>query len=85
MFANSNQMGYNIYDEIRWLGKNLICEIHAKENDNLLGRGKVDFKEVRQAIDDIGYTGWIQIEGAIPPFQQMLESYVANNQYLRTA
>jgi L-ribulose-5-phosphate 3-epimerase len=81
--ANSHQMGYNIYEEIRWLGKNQICEIHAKENGYLLGQGKIDFKEVRKAIDDIGYTGWIQIEGAIPEKKEVLESYQQNNQFMR--
>jgi sugar phosphate isomerase/epimerase len=81
--ANSHQMGYNIYEEIRWLGKKQICEIHAKENGSLLGQGKVDFKEVRKAIDNIGYTGWIQIEGAIPEKKAVLESYQLNNRFLR--
>jgi len=81
--ANSTHMGYNIYDEIRWLGREYICEIHAKENDYLLGQGKIDFKEVRRALDDIKYTGWIHIEGAIPPKQAMLESYQANNKFIR--
>jgi sugar phosphate isomerase/epimerase len=81
--ANSHQMGYNIYEEIPWLGKEQICEIHAKENGNLLGQGKIDFKEVRKAIDDIGYTGWVQIEGAIPEKKEVLESYRQNNHYLR--
>jgi hypothetical protein len=39
---------------------------------------------VRAALDDIGYRGWAQIEGAIPKGGQMLESYKANRQYLRT-
>ncbi|QMU27903.1 sugar phosphate isomerase/epimerase family protein [Adhaeribacter radiodurans] len=82
--ANSTQMGYNIYDEIRWLGKEYICEIHAKENGSLLGQGKIDFKAVRRALDAIGYTGWIQIEGAVPPKQAMLESYQANNKFIRS-
>jgi sugar phosphate isomerase/epimerase len=81
--ANSHQMGYNIYEEIRWLGKEQICEIHAKENGYLLGQGKIDFKEVRKAIDDIGYTGWIQIEGAIPEKKEVLESYLQNNIFMR--
>ncbi len=82
--ANSNKMGYDIYQEIRWLGKqNQICEFHMKENGALLGQGKVDFKKVRAAIDDIGYRGWMQIEGAIPKGKKMLESYLANEKYLR--
>lgn len=82
--CNSNQMGYNIYEEIRWLGKENICEFHCKENGYLLGQGKVDFTEVRKAIDDIKYTGWLQIEGAVPEKQDMLESYIKNLTYLRS-
>lgn len=80
--CNSNDMGYDIYKEIRRLGKR-ICEFHAKENGALLGQGKVDFQKVRAALDDIGYTGWIQIEGAVPAGKPMLESYQANCQFMR--
>jgi sugar phosphate isomerase/epimerase len=80
--CNSNDMGYDVYREIRQLGKR-ICEFHAKENGALLGQGKVDFKKVRAAMDAIGYRGWVQIEGAVPPGQQMLESYQANCKFLR--
>lgn len=80
--CNSNDMGYDIYAEIRKLGRR-ICEFHFKENGALLGRGKVDFQKVRAALDDIGYTGWIQIEGAVPPGQPMLESYQANCKFVR--
>lgn len=83
--ANSEKMGYDIYREIRWLGKKgVICEFHAKENGALLGQGRVEFQKVRQAMDEIGYRGWMQIEGAVPPGGQMLPSYQANLKYLRS-
>jgi L-ribulose-5-phosphate 3-epimerase len=81
--ANSQKMGYDIYKEIRWLGTKHICEFHMKENSSLLGQGVVDFKKVRAAIDDIGYEGWMQIEGAVPSGQPMFESYVKNCAFLR--
>jgi len=80
--CNSNDRGYDIYQEIRQLGKR-ICEVHAKENGSLLGQGKVDFHKVRAALDDIGYRGWVQIEGAVPAGKAMLESYQANCKFLR--
>jgi L-ribulose-5-phosphate 3-epimerase len=80
--CNSNDMGYDIYKEIRQLGKR-ICEFHAKENGSLLGKGKVDFRKVREAMEDIGYRGWIQIEGAVPSGAPMLDSYKANCEFLR--
>jgi L-ribulose-5-phosphate 3-epimerase len=81
--CNSNERGYNIYKEIRQLGRKRICEFHFKENGFLLGQGKVDYKKVREALDDIGYSGWIQIEGAVPKGAKMLESYQANCKYVR--
>ncbi len=81
--CNSNDRGYDIYKEIRQLGKH-ICEFHAKENGSLLGQGKIDFKKARVAMDEIGYTGWIQIEGAVPPGKPILESYQANCKFMRS-
>lgn len=81
--ANSQQMGYDIYSEIRQLGRERICEFHAKENGFLLGQGRIDFAAVRKALDDIGYTGWLQIEGAVPKDKPMFESYVENVQFMR--
>jgi len=80
--CNSTDRGYDIYREIRKLGKR-ICELHAKENGSLLGQGNVDFHKVRAALDDIGYRGWVQIEGAVPSGKPMLESYQANCKFMR--
>jgi L-ribulose-5-phosphate 3-epimerase len=82
--CNSNDRGYDIYKEIRQLGKRkLICEFHAKENGSLLGKGNVDFRKVHEAMEDIGYTGWIQIEGAVPQGAPLLDSYRSNLKFLR--
>jgi L-ribulose-5-phosphate 3-epimerase len=80
--CNSIDMGYDICKEIRQLGSH-ICEFHAKENGALLGQGKIDFKKVRAALDDIGYAGWLQIEGAVPQGKPIVESYQANCKFLR--
>ena len=82
--ANSTQMGYDILAEIRQLGRERICEFHAKENGFLLGQGRIDFAAVRKALDDIGYTGWLQIEGAVPKGESIVESYRHNVQFMRT-
>ena len=82
--ANSHKMGYNIYEEVARLGKEYICEIHAKENGYLLGQGRIDFVRVRDILKDIGYDGWIIIEGATPEGADITESYIANNRYVRS-
>jgi L-ribulose-5-phosphate 3-epimerase len=81
--ANSTTRGYDILSEIRLLGKERICEFHMKENGRLLGDGPVNFEKVRDAIYDIGYEGWMHIEGAVPPDAPIVESYVANLKLLR--
>ena len=63
--GNSTDKGRDVVKEIRALGS-LICEFHAKDGDFMLGRGRIDFKQVRKVIDDIQYSGWIQIEAACP-------------------
>jgi sugar phosphate isomerase/epimerase len=80
--GNSHLRGYDIYQEIRDLGTEHICEFHAKDYEFIFGQGKVDFVEARKAMDDIGYSGWIQIEGAKP--LGLMESYTADCKYLRS-
>ncbi len=69
--------------EIRLLGRRRICEFHFKENGALLGRGRVDYRKVRAALDAIGYRGWVQIEGSLPPGGDLIESYRANCRFVR--
>jgi len=80
--ANSHKAGYDIYEEIRLLGKQ-ICEFHAKDYDDLYGRGTIAFEEVRRAMDDIGYRGWIVMEGTKIPLG-LEESIRYDAQYLRS-
>jgi sugar phosphate isomerase/epimerase len=80
--GNSHKMGYDIYQEIRFLGKH-ICEFHAKDYDDLYGKGTINFPEVRRAMDDIGYSGWMQIEGTKTPLG-VEESIGYDARYLRT-
>jgi L-ribulose-5-phosphate 3-epimerase len=78
--GNSTDKGYDIYQEIRSL-KGVVCEFHAKDGDFMLGQGRIDFHKVRQAMDDIDYRGWIQIEAAAP--HSLVEDYRADLQFLK--
>ncbi len=81
--ANSNKMGYDIYEEIERLGTEHICEIHMKENGALLGQGIIDFERVRDILEDVGYHDWLIIEGARPKGAEIKESYLHNREYLQ--
>jgi sugar phosphate isomerase/epimerase len=78
--GNSTDKGRDVYREIRLLGK-LICELHAKDNGYMLGQGRIDFAKVRQALDDIQYRGWIQIEAVTP--HGLIADYTADRKFLK--
>ena len=82
--ANSEKMGYDIYKEIRQIGRERICQFHCKENASLLGEGRIDFRKIKEAIDDIGWGGWLIIEGATVKEKTLEECYVHNQKYLRS-
>jgi len=62
--------------------KGRVCEFHAKDGKFMLGAGRVDFKKVREAMDEIDYRGWIQIEAAAPT--NLITDYQAHLALLKT-
>lgn len=64
--GNSTRNGFNIMEEIRWLGRDRICEVHLKDNPHYLGQGTIDFKAVVAALADIGFSEWAQLETDSP-------------------
>jgi len=80
--GNSNMMKYDIYQEIRTLSGQ-ICQFHAKDYDDLYGKGSIDFPRVREAMDEAGYRGWFVMEGTKMPLG-VEESCRYDAEYLRT-
>ena len=64
--GNSTRNGFDILKEIRWLGRDRICQFHLKDNPHFMGEGKIDFPGVVRAIADIGYSGWAMLETGSP-------------------
>jgi L-ribulose-5-phosphate 3-epimerase len=60
--GNSTNAGFDPVKEIRWLGKKRICQIHLKDNPHYLGEGKIQFAPILQAIRDIGFSGYANLE-----------------------
>jgi L-ribulose-5-phosphate 3-epimerase len=79
--GNSQDMGYPILDEIRELGAHIV-QVHAKDGKDLYGKGSMDFPAVRQALEGIGYKGWLVIEGTKLPLG-VEESIRYDTDYLR--
>jgi len=59
--GNSQEAGFDIGREIRLLGSR-ISQFHAKDYKDLFGQGSMDFKAVRGAMEEIGYSGWLVLE-----------------------
>jgi L-ribulose-5-phosphate 3-epimerase len=64
--GNSTLGGFDIIEEIRWLGRDRICEVHLKDNPHFLGQGKIDFAAVVDALAGIGFSKWAQLETDCP-------------------
>jgi L-ribulose-5-phosphate 3-epimerase len=64
--GNSTKGGFNVVEEIRWLGADRICEVHLKDNPHYLGQGTIDFPAVVDALADIGFAQWAELETDCP-------------------
>ncbi len=84
-FRNSADAGYDVIKEIKFLGKDAICELHMKENGFLLGEGTLDWKRIGETLMEMDYVGdgWMQIEGATPKGADIIESYRSNLKFLK--
>jgi L-ribulose-5-phosphate 3-epimerase len=74
--GNSTKNGFNVVEEIRWLGASRICEVHLKDNPHYLGQGTIDFPAVVDALADIGFDKWAQLETST---QTTVEADMATN------
>jgi sugar phosphate isomerase/epimerase len=60
--GNSAGAGFDVVKEIRWLGKDRICQFHLKDNPHYLGEGTIPVPQVIEAIADIGFRGAANLE-----------------------
>ena len=69
--GNSTLNGFNIIEEIRWLGRARICEVHLKDNPHYLGQGKVDFPRIIARLKQLNYRGAVTIEREVSGPEQI--------------
>jgi L-ribulose-5-phosphate 3-epimerase len=63
-FANAAKNGRDIATELRTLGKDRICQIHASNEDGvwLENDSKIDLPKIKQTLDEMGWSGWLVVE-----------------------
>lgn len=82
--GNSHGNGYDIAEEIRQLGSELICEVHCKDRSGKpFGEGEVDFKSALQALQEIAYDRWYVLEGGKVGTLSQTETMQNHASYLR--
>lgn len=86
-FSNPLKEGRDLYSELKLLGKERICMIHASNKDSvwLQNDPQIDLYKVKKTLDEMGWSGWLVIErsrDASKP-QETRYNYGANVVYLR--
>lgn len=86
-FSNPLKEGRDLIAELKILGKDRICMIHATNKDSvwLQNDPQIDIYKVKKCLDEIGYTGWLVIErsrDAKKPSDTKY-NYGANTEYLK--
>ena len=87
-FANALQNGRDLHKELRTLGKDRICQIHASNEDGvwLQNDPKIDLPKVKQTLDEMGWSGWLVIERSrdARDGRNVKKNFGANAAYLKS-
>lgn len=67
--GNSTLAGFDPVKEIRWLGKERICQFHLKDNPHYLGEGSIQFLPIMRTIREIQFSGYANLEADAPSKQ----------------
>jgi L-ribulose-5-phosphate 3-epimerase len=81
--GNSSKAGFDPVKEIRWLGKDRICQFHLKDNPHFLGEGGIQFPGILQAIREIGFLGFANLE-TDSPSHDLDKDMTRNLRYVRS-
>lgn len=86
-FANAVRNGRDISSELRTLGRDRICQIHASNTDGvwLEHDPQLDLPKIKATLDELGWSGWLVIErsrDAKDP-TNVKRNFTANTAYLK--
>jgi sugar phosphate isomerase/epimerase len=86
-FSNPLKEGRDLINELKVLGKDRICMIHATNKDSvwLQNDPQIDMYKVKKALDEMGWSGWLVVErsrDATKP-RDVKGNYGANTAYLK--
>jgi len=87
-FSNAIKNGRDLHQELRILGKKNIIQIHATNEDGvwLQNDQKINLKEVKATLDEMGWSGWLVVERSRDAMQptNVKYNFSANTNYLKS-
>lgn len=87
-FSNPLKEGRNLYEELKILGKNRICQIHCTDEDGvwLENNTRLDLKKVKQTLDEMKWEGWLVVERSRDAKEphNVKKNFSANTTYLKS-
>ncbi|WP_175633310.1 sugar phosphate isomerase/epimerase family protein [Pedobacter ghigonis] len=87
-FSNAIKNGRDLHEELRILGRKNIIQIHATNEDGvwLENDPKIDLKNVKQTLDEMGWSGWLVVERSRDAKQptNVKYNFTANTKYLKS-
>jgi L-ribulose-5-phosphate 3-epimerase len=84
---------FDVYQDLRTLGKDRIAALHIEQGavapekfEHLLGEGPIDFRKLKAAVDDIGWSGWLSIARSRKQGRErkVEENFTHNAKFLHT-
>lgn len=87
-FSNPLEAGRDLIEEIKILGADRICQIHATDKDGVVleENTRLDMRKVKRTLDEMGWKGWLVIErsrDATEP-HNVKKNFTANTNYLKS-
>lgn len=86
-FQTAIENDRNIAKEIKTLGKDRICAIHASNTDGVLIRNDkaIKMKNIKKALDSINWSGWLFVERSrdVNDVRNVKKNYGENVKYLK--
>ena len=87
-FSNPLKAGRDLYEEIKILGKDRICMIHATDEDGvwLENNARIDMPKVKETLNEMGWKGWLMVERSrdTTRIRDVVGNYSANVKYLKS-
>ncbi|MBE7169428.1 MAG: sugar phosphate isomerase/epimerase [Williamsia sp.] len=87
-FSNALKNGRDLVKEIKTLGKQNIIQIHCTDDDGvwLQNDPKINMPEVKKALDQIGWRGWLVIERSrdANDARNVKKNFGANTAYVKS-